>query len=161
MEPLQLANKGIHEKVIDHFVRMKRGRVLDMPCGPGALSRALDDLGFEVAAGDIHPEIMQVSGIQASYADMNAVLPYEDGAFDYVACVEGIEHTENPYNAMRQIARVLTPGGRLVLTTPNYLNIERRLKFLVTGSFSKPVSAERFRDFFQGDTAGMHNSPMT
>jgi SAM-dependent methyltransferase len=92
---------------------------------------------------------------------MNKEFPFESETFDYVACVEGIEHTENSYNAIREIARVLKPGGRLVLTTPNYLNIERRLKFLITGSFSKPVTQERFETFYGKDTSGMHNSPMT
>ncbi|MEA3224294.1 MAG: class I SAM-dependent methyltransferase, partial [Thermodesulfobacteriota bacterium] len=144
-EPAQLANKGVHEKVISYFKGFKPGKVLDIPCGTGALSIVLDKMGYDVTPRDIHPEHMDVPGLKAQFCDMNKEFPFESKIFDYVACVEGIEHTENSYNAIREIARVLKPGGKLVLTTPNYLNIERRLKFLITGSFSKPVTQERFK----------------
>ncbi len=161
MQDIRLANKGVHERVVSCFKGLKPGRVLDIPCGPGALSRSLKELGFDVSACDIHPEHMLIDDIDAIFCDMNRELPYETGSFDYVACVEGIEHTENPYNAIREIARVLKPRGRLVLTTPNYLNIEHRLRFLITGSLTKPVTMERFEKFFGKDTSGMHNSPLT
>ncbi|MEA2102046.1 MAG: class I SAM-dependent methyltransferase, partial [Thermodesulfobacteriota bacterium] len=89
----ELANKGIHTKVINHFRNLPKGKVLDLPCGPGALSKALKDMGHDVIAGDIHPEHMQAQGIQAQFCDMNTKLPFKDKAFDYIACVEGIEHT--------------------------------------------------------------------
>jgi len=160
-EPAQLANKGVHEKVMSYFKGFKPGKVIDIPCGTGALSIVLDKMGYDVTPCDIHPEHMDVPGLKAQFCDMNKEFPFESETFDCVACVEGIEHTENSYNAIREIARVLKPKGRLVLTTPNYLNIERRLKFLVTGSFSKPVTQERFETFYGKDTSGMHNSPMT
>ncbi len=159
---VRLANDGIHDKVIGYFRRFTAsGRVLDLPCGTGALTQDLLDLGFDVTPCDIHPEYFQIKGRNAIYGNLNSRLPFEDASFDYVVCVEGIEHTENPYNAIRELARVLRPEGKLILTTPNYLNIERRLKFLVTGSFTKPVSLEKFRTFYGNDSAGMHNSPLT
>ncbi|HDM32883.1 MAG TPA: class I SAM-dependent methyltransferase [Deltaproteobacteria bacterium] len=161
MKDIRLANKGVHEKVISYFRDLKPGKVLDIPCGPGALSRSLKELGFDVSACDIHPEHIMVEGIEAVFCDMNKELPFESKTFDYVACVEGIEHTENPYNAIREISRVLKTGGRLMLTTPNYLNIEHRLRFLITGSLTKPVSMKRFNNFFGKDMSGMHNSPIT
>ena len=160
MEPVQLANTGVHEKVLNHFKTFTPGHVLDLPCGPGALSKALDEMRYKVTAGDIHPEYMNIQGIKAIECNMNSQLPFKDVSFDYVVCVEGIEHTENPYNAIREISRVLKPGGKLVITTPNYLNIERRLKFLFTGSFSKPVTADAFINLYGRDNSSMHNSPM-
>ncbi|HHO75405.1 MAG TPA: class I SAM-dependent methyltransferase [Deltaproteobacteria bacterium] len=161
MEPVQLANTGVHEKVLNHFRTFTPGAVLDLPCGPGGISKALDEMGYRVTAGDIHPEYMNVPGIQAIECNMNSRLPFEDASFDYVVCVEGIEHTENPYNAIREISRILKPGGRLVITTPNYLNIERRLKFLFSGSFSKPVTAEAYITLYRRDSSFLHNSLIT
>jgi SAM-dependent methyltransferase len=74
--------------------------------------------------------------------------------------LEAIEHTENPYNAIREISRVLKPGGTLIMSTPNYLNIERRLKFLVTGFFTNPVPQKMFRERFDRKTYAMHLSPI-
>ncbi len=61
---------------------------------------------------------------------------------------------------MRELGRVLRPGGRLFLSIPNYSNIERRLKYVLTGCFTKPVSQERLRTQFGGSTAMMHLSPI-
>ena len=46
------------------------------------------------------------------------------------------------------------------MSTPNYLNIERRLKFLMTGFFTKPVSQQMFRERFHGQVYAMHLSPI-
>ncbi|MGH7354703.1 MAG: glycosyltransferase [Candidatus Rokuibacteriota bacterium] len=47
-------------------------------------------------------------------------LPFRGGSFDLVTLVEVIEHTRSPAGTMDEIRRVLRPGGRLALTTPNY-----------------------------------------
>jgi 2-polyprenyl-3-methyl-5-hydroxy-6-metoxy-1,4-benzoquinol methylase len=46
-------------------------------------------------------------------------LPFKEGAFDIVISTEVIEHTVNPRKAIFEIFRVLKPGGRVALTTPN------------------------------------------
>ena len=48
-------------------------------------------------------------------------IPVEDAAFDIVISCETIEHVVDPLRALREVCRVLRPGGRLLLTTPNYL----------------------------------------
>jgi glycosyltransferase involved in cell wall biosynthesis/SAM-dependent methyltransferase len=47
-------------------------------------------------------------------------LPFRGGTFDLVTFLEVIEHTESPARSLQEIRRVLTAGGRLALTTPNY-----------------------------------------
>jgi len=158
--PLALARDGVHEKVAGHLEGQPRGKLLDVPTGAGALAIRLKEMGFEVSCCDINAERFAVPGLTVDRGDLNDRLPYGEDVFDYVCFLEAIEHTENPYNAVREISRVLKPGGTLVLTTPNYLNIERRLKFLVTGFFTKPVSQSRFRDRFGSEVYDMHLSPL-
>jgi SAM-dependent methyltransferase len=66
---------------------------------------------------------------------MNAPLPYEDDFFDYIACVEGIEHIENTHHLLREFARILKPSGKVMVTTPNVLNFKSRLRYMLRGTF--------------------------
>ncbi len=66
-------------------------------------------------------------------ADMEATLPFETGAFDMVACLEGIEHVVDRHRTLRELRRVLKPGGRLVLTTPNLMSLRARLAYALAG----------------------------
>jgi SAM-dependent methyltransferase len=97
---------------------------------------------------------------------LGGTLPYPDKAFDYVACVEGLEHIENPQQAVREFKRVLRPGGHLITSVPNMLNIEERLKWLFHGytSHFKPVSRKQvasYREQLQGKEAmALHVNPI-
>ena len=50
-------------------------------------------------------------------------IPFSNESFDSVISCETIEHVSHPYGAIRELARVLRPGGRLFLTTPSYFNL--------------------------------------
>jgi 2-polyprenyl-3-methyl-5-hydroxy-6-metoxy-1,4-benzoquinol methylase len=158
--PRPLARDGVHEKVIEYLKDKPKGRILDIPTGFGALAKKLSEMNFAVSCCDIDTDQFSVQGLKIDCGDLNGKIPYADNEFDYVCFLEAIEHTENPYNAVREIARVLKPGGTLIMSTPNYLNIERRLKFLVTGFFTKPVPQKMFRERFHGKTYAMHLSPI-
>ncbi len=127
------AAPGVHECVRALLASLPRGRMLDAPCGFGALSAVAAQMGFIVTASDIDPSRFGVPGLPCQRVDLNSPLPYKDGSFDVVACIEGIEHIENPFQLLREFARILTPKGRLVLTTPNVLSIPSRLRILATG----------------------------
>ena len=153
------ARDSIHVKVLDWFSQQEKGSVLDIPAGYGHLSLKLQQAGFEVTAGEITPEIFQPKDIECGRMDLNEKLPLDDSAFEYVCCLEGIEHTTNPYRAIEELARVLKVGGKLVLSLPNYNNIENRLKYVFYGFFDKPPNLERFREV--DDCIGeFHNSPL-
>jgi len=125
-----MTQRGVHERVLEIFEGFPRGTVLDAPAGEGALSAALRDLGFQVTACDI-AEGFLVEGIPFRRLDLDDPLPFPDAGFDYVACVEGIEHVENPYRLVRDFARILRPGGAIVLSTPNVLGIRSRIRFFL------------------------------
>ena len=82
------------------------------------LVKLLLDREIEAVPGDIDPTRFCVPGRTCVYADLNTRLPFPDGTFDGFACLERIEHMENPHLPAREAARILVPGGRLYVSTP-------------------------------------------
>ena len=143
--PAPLAHQAIHDTVVRILEKLPAGALLDVPAGEGALAASLIAAGFEVSCCDLYPEIFRLEGVTVRRGDLNGQLPFEDSSFDYITCVEGLEHIENPQQAMREFARMLRPGGHLIVSVPNILNIEERLKWLIHGytSHFKPVTREQ------------------
>jgi ubiquinone/menaquinone biosynthesis C-methylase UbiE len=137
-----LAHQAIHDTVAGILEKERRGALLDVPAGEGALAARLIAAGFEVTCCDLYPEIFRLDRVSIRQGDLNGDLPFTDHSFDYVTCLEGLEHIENPQQAMREFARVLRPGGTVIVSIPNILNIEERLKWLLYGytSHFKPMT---------------------
>jgi SAM-dependent methyltransferase len=77
---------------------------------------------------------MKVPNQSVQIVDLNHDhLPYSNERFTLVTCAETIEHLEHYRETIREINRVLTPGGIAVLSTPNVLNLRSRLHYLTTG----------------------------
>jgi len=145
--PVPIARPEIHETVTGILDPFPRGKLLDVPAGEGALSGRLSEAGFHVQACDLYPEIFMLRNIDVRRGDLSGTLPYADAEFQYITCLEGLEHIENPHQAIREFARLLAPGGHLVISVPNILNIEERVKWLLNGytSHFKPISEEHLR----------------
>jgi SAM-dependent methyltransferase len=139
-----LAHTSIYDTVLEILRNVPVIKILDVPAGEGALASRLLAAGYDVSCCDLYPEIFRLAGVDIRRGDLAARLPYEDGSFQAVVCVEGLEHTENPHHAVREFARLLKPGGTLIVSTPNILNIEERFKWLLYGYTSqfKPLSPE-------------------
>jgi len=118
-----------HELVVHFLRRGARGRLLDIPAGDGKISAAARELGWRVRELDLFPH----PGLRGVLADACAPLPFRDASFDALVCMEGIEHFEDQTGFLRECARVLKRGGRLVLTTPNILHLSSRISGFWTG----------------------------
>jgi SAM-dependent methyltransferase len=67
--------------------------------------------------------------------------PFEEAAFDVVFFCEILEHmTEHPLATLRQINRVLTPGGHMILTTPNVARLENVARMVLGENLYDPYS---------------------
>lgn len=136
--PKRSSRAGILDELLERITFPPQGHILDLPCGPGWLTHELRGKGFEVTAADLFPEHYQGRGAPAVRVDMNQPFPLPDESFDVVVSAEGVEHLENPWLAFREFARVLKKGGELVVCTPNYSSIERRVGYLLKGSAARP-----------------------
>ena len=98
------------------LLRLPAGaRVLDAPCGEGALAQALAAAGFDVCAADVDPAAEALVEARFRAADLNRPLPWPDASFDAFFSTEGIEHLENRFLFLREARRVVAPGGTLVV----------------------------------------------
>jgi 2-polyprenyl-3-methyl-5-hydroxy-6-metoxy-1,4-benzoquinol methylase len=116
---------------------IKGTRVFDVGCGHGALHVAIKDRFVEYHGLDA----VRYSGFPEGGAftriDLDAeVWPVVPGSGDLVAAVETIEHLENPWAFVRQLAALAAPGGWLVVTTPNQLSLLSLLTLMLKRRFS-------------------------
>jgi 2-polyprenyl-3-methyl-5-hydroxy-6-metoxy-1,4-benzoquinol methylase len=125
-----------HDKATEIFAGWgRRGLVLDVAAGSGAFALRLHGLGYTVEACDLYPDRFLAPDIPVRYADVSERLPYDEGHFDFVSCLEGVEHLEDQFAFIRECWRVLRPGGRLLLSTPNVLGLASRWRYFWTGFF--------------------------
>ncbi|NJK91459.1 MAG: class I SAM-dependent methyltransferase [Blastochloris sp.] len=108
---------------------------LDIGSGQGELIRILRaEMGVCSRACDYTDSLMRLEGQSVDVANLNEEkLPYPDASFDLVTATEVIEHLEHYRETLREIHRVLRPGGVCILSTPNVLNINSRLRYFFTG----------------------------
>jgi glycosyltransferase involved in cell wall biosynthesis/SAM-dependent methyltransferase len=98
------------------------GRLLDVGCAGGQLIAAARAGGWRTAGADLsHEACVQArrtsgAGVVAGEAD---ALPFADAAFDVVTLINVLDHTTRPHAVVREAARVLRPGGLLVVRVPN------------------------------------------
>ena len=130
-------SKGTSGVILSMLEGRPKGRVLDAPAGAGAISRLLGKRGHDVIAFEIDEREFTAKEVTLVIGDMNRPLPFWDDSFDYIACIDGIEHLENPYFAIREFARTLKPGGELFISTPNISAFRSRVRFFLRASTTK------------------------
>lgn len=161
-----LAHEAIYDTAAQILSALPRGDLLDVPAGEGALALRLIGLGFRVRCCDLHPKIFRLPDVEIKGGDLSSALPYDEHSFDYIVCVEGLEHIENPHQAVREFRRLIRQGGHLIISIPNILNIEERLKWLLYGytSHFKPLSHEnliKLGDELKGlEEVALHINPI-
>ncbi len=91
-------------------------RVLDVAGGTGALAQALLPMVGAITVSDVSEAMLAhvPTGVTPLVARAEQ-LPLEDASFDLVVCVHALHHIDRPRRAIDEMARVLAPGGRLVL----------------------------------------------
>lgn len=124
------------ERVVKQRLKQDAPRCLDIGAGSGDLLALLRQTwpAMQAEACDYHIERFALKDVSIVQLDLNThPLPYPDAGFDLVTCSEVLEYVENYRAVLREIRRVLKPGGLMVVTTPNVLNMKSRLRYLVCG----------------------------
>lgn len=111
------------------------GDYLDVGSGGGELIKSVT-ARYRVRsfACDYTDTLMKLPDQEVAIVDLNSnPLPYEDSRFALITCAETIEHLERYRETIREIYRVLKPGGVAVISTPNILNLRSRLHYFTFG----------------------------
>ena len=111
--------------IIHEYLGDGLGRVADIGCGPGVFLRYLCGRATHVFAVDVdEAALRRVKGRHRSIRNLHCVvtladrLPFSDGGLDTVLFLEVLEHLTDDICGIREIHRVLVPGGKLVLSVP-------------------------------------------
>jgi 2-polyprenyl-3-methyl-5-hydroxy-6-metoxy-1,4-benzoquinol methylase len=124
---------GLPEVTPEHFELRRdfaiaalqpRSRVIDVGCGAGWFSEALAGAGFSVVGVEVAQE--PVRRARARVADVEFLvvaegeLPFAAGSFDGAWLGEVLEHVQDGLGLLSEVARVIGPGGRLAVSTPDH-----------------------------------------
>jgi SAM-dependent methyltransferase len=100
-----------------------RARILDAGCGSGRnmvlLARRGAVSGIELASQSLEVARARALGPVVP-GSLDDPLPFDDAAFDLAVALDVLEHVADDGAALRELARVVAPGGRLLVTVPQY-----------------------------------------
>ncbi|MFO0613475.1 MAG: class I SAM-dependent methyltransferase [Polyangiaceae bacterium] len=123
--------------------------ILDIGCRDGTLTRQYTE-GHAVTGLDVDRDAVaranQVPGVEARLLDLNnESIPAAEATFDVVVAGEVLEHLQWPSVVVKDIHRVLVPGGTFIGTVPNAFRLRNRIQFLLGRHFE--VDPTHLRQF--------------
>jgi SAM-dependent methyltransferase len=123
-EFLATQDEGFFAKYADTLRPARPGaRVLDVGCGVGQVVRRWREAGFDaygVEVSEPSVERARAAGLNCRHYDGRA-LPFPDGHFAAAGALNVLEHVEEPEAFIPELVRVVEPGGRVVISSPNFL----------------------------------------
>jgi SAM-dependent methyltransferase len=105
---------SLSERLVPRLRAVASGALLDVGSGTMPFRTDVSDLVDEYHSLDIEKRIPDVNFV----ADITDMGPIGSGTYDLVLCSQVLEHIAEPDKAIREVIRVLRPGGKLVLTVP-------------------------------------------
>jgi SAM-dependent methyltransferase len=144
-----------YEAIVERIAAECPERVLDWGCGHGQISHLLRMRGVVVESFDYREDseeqvvrLEHFPDVEAHISGDPVRLPFADGRFDMVLSCGVLEHVQQPEDSLRELHRVLRPGGRLLIyKLPNRLSylekIARRAGLYYHGAYPHDIVYDR------------------
>ncbi|PIR72399.1 MAG: hypothetical protein COU42_01470 [Candidatus Nealsonbacteria bacterium CG10_big_fil_rev_8_21_14_0_10_36_24] len=141
------------DKVMEMLDIEPQDKILELACGEGYYTRQIAAVTLNLIATDISQHYLDKSKSYNPYKIIDYAccpveeLPFADNSFDKILMSEVIEHLLDWRSGIKEIKRVLKPGGKLIITTPNkysYLNLLCHLRARIR---NRPFDEEHIKEF--------------
>lgn len=125
---------GKHHKNLNNFIKNavkllpSGNKILDAGCGLSAWTTVNLRKTYNISGVDGEPDVIKIckkiyKGQNYKVGDLYNLVEYKKNIFDAIVMREVIEHFITPEKAVKEVYRILKPGGLYILTTPNYSNL--------------------------------------
>lgn len=112
--------------ILERFSIAPGGKLLDVGSGNGDTVRAFRQWGMSAIGADRHATDVSVE------CDIEKHLPFPDNSFDAAFCKSVIEHVMDPAGMVNEVCRVLKPGGKFIILSPDWV-------YCMKGFYSDPT----------------------
>lgn len=154
------ASSDAYELALSLMEDIPRGQIIDLAAGSGYTSAILNDMGFNVTAYDINTDQFVPEEIPIKKANLNEPINEKKQSLTGALALEVIEHLENPKSFLRELGRIIKPGGGVVLSTPNICSLSSKIRFFFRDELNLFYNMEnRIRDPFHDEASG-HITPL-
>jgi 2-polyprenyl-3-methyl-5-hydroxy-6-metoxy-1,4-benzoquinol methylase len=126
----EFINKRLDEIIASFSSYRQNNRLLDLGCGTGVLMHAAARAGWEAEGVEISAaavEYVRKQGYGKVFCGKLDEASYPSNHFDVIASSEVLEHVDDPQGFVREVARVLRPGGLFWATTPHGRGVSAKL----------------------------------
>lgn len=140
-------------EIIEYYY--KKGKILEIGSFPCHLTYCVKRLGYPVIGLDINPKrvenfIKRHNLIVKECNIENEKIPFNDNSFDLIIFSEIFEHLRiDPISTLKEINRIVRPGGIMMLTTPNLYSLGKIILFNLGKGFNNP-----YKEFEKLHTVG-------
>jgi SAM-dependent methyltransferase len=130
----KLIMRHVKNFILNNKDKLKDKIVIDIPAGVGEASETLQSVGAKVHPFDLFPNFFKIEGLECKKANLLGKIPVDDSYADFVLCQEGIEHCSDQLKVLREFNQILKQNGTLIITTPNYSNLQSKISYLFSES---------------------------
>lgn len=153
------SKKKVTNFYLDAIKNIEAPKVLDLGCYIGTelfmlpkVKEKAQYYGLDISEGVIEyakalAEKRGEKNMTFKSHDANKPIPFEDNFFDVIISLELLEHVEDPIEVLKEIKRVLKPGGCLIMSTPNDATFMNNFYKLLPKSFESTLKNSRQKDF--------------